>query len=159
MCVGRFVGRRRGGGGSGVCGGGAGRTERVAYVGEGGPDELRHDLDGVPALNEELDRGQLQLVPMNTLAGSEASVDPAVELPQLAAMTEDALVAGYRSLRVFAHGTSRVRDPAQRAQQVRYEHLIDRFCSRAPPHHVVRHDAAVWATAPLLSRLCPRVGP
>ena len=75
----------------------AGR-ERVAYVGEGGPDELRHDLDGVPALNEELDRGQLQLVPMNTLAGSEASVDPAVELPQLAAMTEDALVAGYRAL-------------------------------------------------------------
>ena len=80
--------------------------ERVAYVGEGGPDELRHDLDGVPALDDELDRGHLQLVPMNTFAGSEASVDPAVELPQLAAMTEDALVAGYRALRVFAHGSA-----------------------------------------------------
>ena len=42
--------------------------ERVAYVSEGGPDELRHDLDGVPALDDELDRGRLQLVPMSTLS-------------------------------------------------------------------------------------------
>ena len=49
--------------------------------------------------------------PMNTLPGSDASVDPAVELPLLAAMTENALAAGYRALRVFARGTGR--DDAQ----------------------------------------------
>ena len=107
-----------------------------------------------PLLTKELDRGQLQLVPRNTLPGSEASVDPAVELPQLAAMTEDALVAGYRALRVFAHGTNRVRDPAQRAQQVRYEHLIDRFCLEHPLTMLCAYDAAVLGNSAVAELAC-----
>lgn len=128
--------------------------ERVAYVGEGGPDELRHDLDGVPALDDELDRGRLQLVPMNTLPGSDASVDPAVELPLLAAMTENALAAGYRALRVFARGTGRVRDPARRAQQVRYEHLIDRFCLEHPLVMLCAYDAAALGNSAVAELAC-----
>jgi len=128
--------------------------ERVAYFGEGGPNELRHDLDGVPALDDELDRGRLQLVPMNTLPGSEASVDPAVELLLLAAMTENALAAGYRALRVFAHGTNRVRDPARRAQQVRYEHLIDRFCLEQPLTMLCAYDATALGNSAVAELAC-----
>jgi len=128
--------------------------ERVAYVGEGGPDELRRDLDGVPALDDELERGRLQLVPRNTLPGSDASVDPAVELPLLAAMTEDALAAGYRALRVFAYGSSRVRDPARRAQQVRYEHLIDRFCLEHPLTMLCAYDATALGNSAVAELVC-----
>jgi anti-anti-sigma regulatory factor len=128
--------------------------ERVAYVGEGGPDELRHDLDGVPALDDEIDRGRLQLVPMNALPGSDVSVDPSVELPLLAAMTENALAAGYRALRVFAHGTNRVRDQARRAQHVRYEHLIDRFCLEHPLTMLCAYDAAALGNSAVAELAC-----
>jgi anti-anti-sigma regulatory factor len=128
--------------------------ERVAYVSEGGPDELRHDLDGVPALDDELDRGRLQLVPMSTLPGSDPSVDPAVELPLLAAMTEKAVAAGYRALRVFARRTNRVRDPARRAQHVRYEHLIDRFCLEHPLTMLCAYDAAALGNSAVAELAC-----
>jgi len=104
------------------------RGERVTYVGEGDPRTLRHDLDGLPDLNEHLERGRLQLVPVAMLPASDPSVHPASELPVLAGMTTQALDAGYAGLRMFTNGTSRARDPARRAQLVGYEHLIDRFC-------------------------------
>jgi MEDS: MEthanogen/methylotroph, DcmR Sensory domain/STAS domain len=128
--------------------------ERVAYVGEGGPDELRHDLDGVPTLDEQLHRGRLQLIPINTLLGSDTSVDPTVELPLLAAMTETALAAGYRALRVFARGTSRVRSPTRRAQHVRYEHLIDRYCLEHPLTMFCAYDAAVLGNSAVAELAC-----
>jgi hypothetical protein len=104
------------------------RGERVTYVGEGDPSTLRHDLDGLPDLNEHLERGRLQLVPAATLPAWDPSVHPASELPVLAGMTSQALDAGYAGLRMFTNGTSRARDPARRAHLVGYEHLIDRFC-------------------------------
>jgi anti-anti-sigma regulatory factor len=128
--------------------------ERVAYVGEGGPDELRRDLDGVPALDDDLDGGRLQLIPINTLPASDASVDPVVELPLLAAMTETALAAGYRALRVFARATRRVRDPARRAQHVRYEHLIDQFCLEHPLTMFCAYDAAVLGNSAVAELAC-----
>jgi hypothetical protein len=128
--------------------------ERVAYVADGGPDELRHELDGVPALDDELDRGGLLLLPLNTLPASDASTDPAVELSLLGAMTETALAAGYRALRVFARGTSRVRDGARRAQHVRYEHLIDRFCLEHPLTMLCAFDAAVLGNSAVAELAC-----
>jgi hypothetical protein len=107
---------------------GLARNERVAYVSAGGPGMLRHDLGGMPGLDEHLERGRLQLVPLDTLQAPDSSAHPAGELPLLATMTAEALDAGYRGLRIFADGTARVRDPARRAQHVRYEHVIDRLC-------------------------------
>src|SRR5215210_2986969 len=88
---------------------GLGRDERVAYVGQGRPRELRHDLAGISDLQDCLDRGQLQVT-------------------DIAAMTRDALDAGYTGLRVVANGTVRVIDPRRRDRIVHFEHLIDRFC-------------------------------
>jgi hypothetical protein len=116
------------------------RDERVAYVSEGGPGELRHDLDGTPGLDEHLERGRLQLMPLDTLEAPDPSVHPAAELPLLATMIAEALEAGYRGLRIFANGTLRVRDPARRVQHVRYEHLIDLVCHQRPLTMLCAYD-------------------
>ena len=84
---------------------GLARDERVAYVSDNPPDELRHDLDGLADLEEHLKQGQLLLVPFDTLPATDPSVRPAAELPMLAAMTAEALGAGYRGLRMFANGS------------------------------------------------------
>jgi hypothetical protein len=107
---------------------GLGRGERVAYVGEGRPPDLRRDLAGIPGLAECLDRGQVQVADIAKMPGSDPSTDPVDELIDLAAMTRDSLDAGYTGLRMVANGTMRVVDPRRRAGFVRYEHLVDRFC-------------------------------
>src|SRR5918995_4794227 len=107
---------------------GLGRGERVAYVGQGRPRELRHDLAGIPDLQECLDRGQLQVSDIAGMPASDPSTDPVDELIDLAAMTRDSLDAGYTGLRMMANGTMRVVDPRRRARFIRYEHLVDRFC-------------------------------
>jgi hypothetical protein len=107
---------------------GLGRDERVAYVGEGPPGDLQHDLAGIPGLQDCLDRGQLQVADIATMPASDPSTDPIDELIDLAAMTRDSLDAGYTGLRMMANGTMRVVDPRRRARFVRYEHLVDRFC-------------------------------
>ena len=107
---------------------GLGRGERVAYVGQGRPRELREDLIGIPDLGDWLGRGQLQLIDAADLPASDPLSDPVDELIDLAAMTQDALDAGYTGLRMVANGTSRAVDPRRRDRLVRYEHLLDRFC-------------------------------
>jgi hypothetical protein len=107
---------------------GLGRDERVAYVGQGRPRELRHDLAGITDLQDCLDRGQLQVSDIAALPASDPAADPVDELIDLAAMTRDSLDAGYSGLRIVANGTLRVIDPRRRDRIVHFEHLIDRFC-------------------------------
>ena len=105
---------------------GLARRERVLYVGPGRPRDLRHDLVGVPDLEDCLDRGQLLVVEQPP--GRPEGRDPVDELIDLAVMTRDSLDAGYTGLRMVGDGTMRVVDPTRRDRFVRYEHLVDRFC-------------------------------
>jgi len=107
---------------------GLGRDERVAYVGQGRPRELRHDLVGLADLQDCLDRGQLQVTDIAAMPASDPAADPVDELTDLAAMTQDSLDAGYTGLRIVANGTLRVLNPRRRDRIVHYEHPIDRFC-------------------------------
>src|SRR4051812_34881970 len=104
---------------------GLARGERVAYVADRGRSALRQDLDGLPGLDEHVERGRLQLVPVATVPAADPGVDSAAELVVVAEMTAQALDAGYAGLRMFADGTDRAWDPVRRERQVRYEHLID----------------------------------
>jgi hypothetical protein len=83
---------------------GLGRDERVAYVGQGHSRDLRYDLVGVPGLQRCLDRGQLRVADIATMPASDPLTDPVDELIDLAAMTQDALDAGYTGLRMMANG-------------------------------------------------------
>ena len=134
--------------------GGLARDERVAYVSDRPPGELRHDLDGVPDLDDHLERGGLLLVPFDTLPATNPSVRPAAELPLLAAMTTDALEAGYRGLRMFANGSVRALDPAQRAEHVHYEHLIDRVCLARPVTMLCAYDSSLLGDAAVAELAC-----
>jgi hypothetical protein len=133
---------------------GLARDERVAYISDRPPGELRHDLDGVPDRDEHLERGGLLLVPFDTLPATIPSVRPSTELPLLAAMSAEALGAGYRGLRMFANGSVRAQDPAQRAEQVRYEHLIDRFCLAHPVTMLCAYDSGLLGDAAVAEVAC-----
>src|SRR5918995_3610408 len=86
---------------------GLGRNERVAYVGEGRPRELRDDLVGLADLQDCLNRGQLQVADIAGMPASDPAADPIDELSDLAAMTRESLDAGYAGLRIVANGTCR----------------------------------------------------
>jgi hypothetical protein len=65
------------------------RDERVAYVGQGRPCELRQDLSGIANLEDCLDRGQLQVTDIAAMPASDPLTDPVDELIDLAVMTRD----------------------------------------------------------------------
>jgi hypothetical protein len=64
-----------------------GRDERVAYVGQGRPRELRPDLAGISGPRDFLDRGQLQVSEIAAMPASDPAADPVDELIDLAAST------------------------------------------------------------------------
>jgi hypothetical protein len=133
---------------------GLARGERVAYVADRAASELRQDLDGLPGLDEHVERGRLQLVPVATVPAADPAVDPAAELVVLAEMTAQALDGGYAGLRMFADGTDRARDPVRRARQVRYEHLIDRFCLEHALTMLCAYDAAALGNSAVAEVVC-----
>ena len=133
---------------------GLAQGERVAYVSDRLPGELRHDLAGVPDLDEHLDRGGLLLVPFDALPATSPSVRPSAELPVLAAMSAEALEVGYRGLRMFANGSVRAQDPGQRAEQVRYEHLLDRLCLAHPVTMLCAYDGGLLGEAAVAELAC-----
>jgi MEDS: MEthanogen/methylotroph, DcmR Sensory domain len=107
---------------------GLGRDERLAYVGQGRPRELRNDLAGLANLQDCLDRGQLQVTDIAAMPASDPAADPVDELHDLAAMTQDSLDAGYTGLRIGQRDLAGDQPAAAGPRIVRYEHLIDRFC-------------------------------
>src|SRR4051812_19421071 len=122
---------------------GLGRDERVAYVGQGRPRELRRDLAGIANLQDCLDRGQLQVTDIAAMPASDPAVDPVEGLIDLAAVTRESLDAGYTGVRIVANGTSRVITRRGRDRIVHFEHLIARFClDRAFPR-LCAFDATV----------------
>jgi anti-anti-sigma regulatory factor len=130
------------------------RGERVVYVGEGGPDELKRDLHGVLDLDGYLARGQLQLEPVEAMPTSGPSPSPATELTMLATMTAQAVDAGYSGLRMFSNGTTRALDPGRRAQHVGYEHLVDRFCLEHAFTFLCAYDAAALGNSAVAELAC-----
>jgi anti-anti-sigma regulatory factor len=119
---------------------GLSRQERVAYVSEVDSTDWPRELSGILGLDEHLERGGLQLVPCGAVHDADAG--NAVDLPMLATLTEEALAAGYRGLRMFADETVRAHDPVQRMRQVSYEHQLDQFCCTHPVAALCAYDAA-----------------
>jgi len=91
------------------------------------------------------------------LPATNPSVRPSAELPELpvlAAMDAEALEAGYRGLRMFANGSGRPQDPGQRAEQVGYEHLLDRFCLAHPVTMLCAYDSGLLGDAAVPELAC-----
>jgi len=69
-------------------------------------------------------------------------------------MTAQALDAGYTGLRIFADGTDRAREPVRRAWQVRYEHLIDRFCLEHALTMLCSYDTGALGNSAVAELVC-----
>jgi hypothetical protein len=128
------------------------RQERVAYVSEVDSTRSFPALTGIPGLDEHVERGRLQLVPGEKAHGADAG--DATDLSVLATLTEEALEAGYRGLRMFADETVRVHDPARRTRQVYYEHQLDRFCCTHPLAALCAYDAAALGNSAVAELVC-----
>jgi anti-anti-sigma regulatory factor len=131
---------------------GLSRQERVAYVSEVGCTRSIPDLAGIPGLAEHVERGRLQLVPGEEAHGADAG--DAADLSVLATLTEEALAAGYRGLRMFADETVRVHDPARRMLQVSYEHQLDRFCCTHPLAALCAYDVVALGNSAVAELVC-----
>jgi anti-anti-sigma regulatory factor len=131
---------------------GLSRQERVAYVSGVDPAGSLPDLIGIPGLAEHVERGRLQVVPGDRTHGADAG--EAADLSVLATLTEEALAAGYRGLRMFADETVRVHDPARRMRQVSYEHQLDRFCCTHPLAALCAYDAAALGNSAVAELVC-----
>ena len=131
---------------------GLSQQERVAYVSKVDSSELCHDLSEIPGLDEHVERGRLQVVPCDTVHGADAG--DAADLPVLTTLTEEALAAGYRGLRMFADETVRVHDPVRRMRQVYYEHQLDQFCCTHPVAALCAYDAAELGNSAVAELVC-----
>jgi anti-anti-sigma regulatory factor len=110
------------------------------------------DLNGIPGLDEHVERGRLQVVPVGEAHGADAG--DAADLSVLATLTEEALAEGYRGLRMFADETVRVHDPVGRMRQVAYEHQLDRFCRTHPLAALCAYDAAALGNSAVAELVC-----
>jgi anti-anti-sigma regulatory factor len=131
---------------------GLSRQERVAYVSEVDSTRSFPDLTGIPGLDEHVERGRLQVVPADRAHAADAG--DAADLSVLATLTEEALAAGYRGLRMFADETVRVHDPERRMRQVTYEHQLDRFCCTHPLAALCAYDAAALGNSAVAELVC-----
>ena len=69
-------------------------------------------------------------------------------------MSAETLEAGYRGLRMFGNGSVRAQDPGQRAEQVRYEHLLDRLCLAHPVTMLCAYDGGLLGEAAVAELAC-----
>jgi len=84
---------------------GLGRHERVAYVGQGRPRELRHDLAGISNLQDCLDRGQLQVSDIAAMPASDPAADPVDRLCAFdAAALGEGLLGELGCVHTLTHG-------------------------------------------------------
>jgi hypothetical protein len=127
---------------------GLSRQERVAYVDSSGSFT---EVTGIRGLDEHVERGRLQLVPSAAVHVADVS---GTGLPALATLTQEALAAGYRGLRMFADDTLLVQDPTRRVQHVHYEHQLDRFCCTHPVIALCAYDAAALGNSAVAELVC-----
>jgi anti-anti-sigma regulatory factor len=105
---------------------------RVCYVSDGSVDSLRLDLQGVPNLDRELDRGTIRIVPIDGVYPTGSIVDASAQVEVYREYTEEALADGYAGFRLVAEATPMVRSKEQLRAFVGYEFLVDGLMARRP---------------------------
>jgi len=107
--------------------GGLAHGERLLCVGDRVIDRVRSGATGVEGVESLIADGRLELL---TFAQAHAAVGPLGPEPQLAfyrAVTQAAMTAGYRGLRVVAEVSPLAEEAGPRADLVRWEHVADGF--------------------------------
>ena len=106
--------------------------QRVLYLADRDTAALRDELRDLDQTNGGRRRDAVQIESLGDRHAIGSVVDPIGEVRGFAAVTKDALAAGFTGRRVAADATPRVRTPEQLDAWACCEHLIDR-CMMALP--------------------------
>jgi hypothetical protein len=102
------------------------RGEKLLFIAED-PDPERLDLEDLDRL---LDRGQLELVSVESVYGASGNFSARRQLASFEAILADAVARGHTGIRVVAENTPFVRGGEEGFRRwLRWEQLIDRFQS------------------------------
>jgi hypothetical protein len=82
----------------------------------------------------------VRIIPWQTAYTAGQVIDPAGQIATYAAVTEDALAAGFTGFRVVADVTALVRPLAQREAFASYEYAIGRYMRVAPMRALCTYD-------------------
>jgi ABC-type transporter Mla MlaB component len=128
--------------------------QRLLYVGSGGVQKLRFDLDGFPGVELLLDDGTLRIMPLELVYDTGQIADPMARLAMYASATETALRDGFTGLRVVADCTPLVSEPEQWEQHLRWEAVAERFMARNPMAALCCYDRRVLPDSVLSDLAC-----
>jgi hypothetical protein len=106
--------------------------QRIAFIGDEPVADQRERLDALGEVGGLIDRGALVLFELDMLYPGARPVDVDAQLALYAAATDASLADGYTGLRVAAHVTELVADPAAREAHLRWECFADRALSTKP---------------------------
>lgn len=106
-------------------GDGADRNEKLLFVAEA-PDSGR--LRGIDGLDRLLASGQLELLALDAVYGTDGAFSASDQLATFEGVPEGALADGYRGIRVVADNTRLVREDRRAFRRwLAWEQLTDRF--------------------------------
>jgi hypothetical protein len=106
--------------------------QRLLYVGPGGVEKLRRDVDDVPGIESLLADGTMRIMPLEAAYAVGGPIDPIAQLTMYAAQCETAMADGFTGLRVAAEGTPLVTNPELWDRHLHWESVADRFCVKNP---------------------------
>jgi anti-anti-sigma regulatory factor len=106
--------------------------QRVLYIGVGEPKALADELREVKGLDKALATGIARVGSVDATYAAGTVIEPAEQVHRYAALTEQAVVAGFSGLRVAADVTPLARTDEQLDALARYEHRIDHYMAARP---------------------------
>jgi ABC-type transporter Mla MlaB component len=141
--------------------------QRLLYVGPGGVEKLRRDVEDIPGLESLLADGTMRIMPLEAAYEIGKPIDPVAQLTMYAAACQTALADGFAGLRVAADVTPLVAEPEFWDAHVHWEAVADRYAARHPlaglccydrralPDRIVHDLACVHRTAHGPDRIVP----
>ncbi|WP_298181635.1 MEDS domain-containing protein [Saccharomonospora sp.] len=111
---------------------GAVRRERLLYISDRSEDELAEDLSLLPARDELLSSGHLQLWSSSAVHGATDEPTVLAQAARMRQAADDAVAAGYRCLRLAVDAALPIRDSADAAHFVHSEMVFDEVAARSP---------------------------
>ena len=107
--------------------------QKLLYTAPGSPERLCGDLGELDDLGRLIDRGVLEILPLDHTYSDRYRPGAAEQAEAYAVATDMAVADGFTGLRVAAEATALVLDPGKRDAFTRYEHLVDRMMARGLP--------------------------
>jgi anti-anti-sigma regulatory factor len=116
--------------------------EQLLFVGDGSRASLVQDLAALPAIGELLESGVVMVESTSSLYLTQGAIDADRRIDGYQSLARQAVVDGFRGLRVAADATALVRSADERRDFVRYEAAVDAKIASLPMLALCAYDIA-----------------